>query len=48
MRGTLTPKACTSPGVSVAARRREPSEVFSMMIQVLKHTMAAATTTQPR
>ena len=48
MRGTLTPKACTSPGFSVAARRRAPSWVFSISSQVNRHMPPAATTTQRR
>ena len=35
-RGTLTPNACTSGAFSVAARNVAPSEVFSMIAQVLE------------
>ncbi len=48
IRGTLTPKACTSPGFSVAARSLAPTEVFSMTSQVARHIDEATTTTQPR
>src|SRR5205807_3445472 len=48
MRGTLMPKACTSAGFSVAARRYEPSLVFSITNQVPTQTAAEATITQDR
>src|SRR6266568_3909168 len=46
MRGTLTPKACTSAGFSVAARRYEPSLVRSMTYQVARHRPSEKTMTQ--
>ena len=48
MRGTLMPKACTSCGFSVAARRYEPSLVRSITYQVLRHTTSDATMIQAR
>jgi hypothetical protein len=48
MRGTLMPKACTSAGFSVAARRYDPSLVRSMTNQVERHTMSEATITHAR
>ena len=48
MRGTLMPNACTSAGFSVAARRYEPSLVFSITNQVPRQTTSEATITQAR
>ncbi len=48
MRGTLMPKARTSSGFSVAARRYEPSLVFSITNQVLRQTTSEKTITQAR
>ena len=48
MRGTFTPKACTSPGFSVAARSLAPIDVFSMISHTARHVTTATSTTQPR
>ena len=48
MRGTLMPKARTSTGFSVAARKYEPSRVRSIANQVARHTASDSTITQPR
>ena len=47
-RGTLMPKACTSFGFSVPARRYEPSRVRSITYQVPTQTISEANTTKAR
>src|ERR1700737_690394 len=48
IRGTLMPKARTSVGFSVAARRLAPSRVFSIRYQVAMHPTSGNTPTHPR
>ena len=48
MTGTLMPNVRTTAGFSVAARRYEPSCVFSMISQIAMQTKSEKKTTQPR
>ena len=48
MRGTLMPKACTSVGFSVAARRYEPRRVRSTTYHVPRQTASEKPITHAR